>query len=550
MKKICFLILFLLLAKSAMASTLSGANNKFGMHVAVPHEDDLAAVAKLVNSHNGQWGYITLVIQDNDLDTHKWQKVFDSLREHKLIPIVRLATSPEGENWQAAKREDSQKWVNFLNSLHWVIKNRYVVLFNEPNHATEWGGAVNALEYAKVALKFAKDLKKSNPDYFIMLAGLDQAAPEQLPKYQSAPEFTKTVFGEINTRDFEKYFNGWCSHSYPNPGFSASPQNTGWGSIAGYTAELELLKTIGVNKQLPVFITETGWTRQNLGEELVAKYLVWVYNNVWLPDTRIAAVTPFILNYQSEPFLDFSWQKPASSQFYPQYKAIYDLKKIKGQPAKNEKITFLNFLPKNLVQDSTFIFKLKFLNLGQGIWDAKNSYQFKLISQTKYNYRFGKLENVKPFDSGEVVLKFCTPKALGKSQIKIGLYDNDRLVAVSKTWPIIIKPLQSLQINYRLLSWQNTGQDFQVNIFDKAEQLVFTAKKQKGEKGKINLKFIRNVALGEKYRVVLLKPGYLPRQTFVVFKEEEPNIAKFRIMLPFDFNKDGKLALSDLVFWR
>jgi hypothetical protein len=56
--------------------------------------------------------------------------------------------------------------------------------------------------------------------------------------------------------------------------------------------------------------------------------------------------------------------------------------------------------------------------------------------------------------------------------------------------------------------------------------------------------------LGEKYRLVLLKPGYLPRQTFVTFTDKNVSEAKIKLMLPLDFNNDGKLSLKDLIFWR
>ena len=524
-------------------------NNKFGMHVAVATDEDLEAVAKLVNSSGGSWGYVTLVIQDNDLDTGRWQERFDRLRRLRLIPIIRLATHPDGQNWLAANPEDSKKWVDFFNSLNWVTKNRYLVLFNEPNHATEWGGSVDVDSYAQTAIKFAKALKKSNPDYFLMLAGLDQAAPQQLPNYADAGWFLETVVTKIGIEDFERYFDGLSSHSYPNPGFVATPYNQGWGSVIGYRSELALLKGLGVDKELPVFITETGWQKTVLGEQTVTDYFLWSFNNLWLPDTQVVAVTPFILNYQSEPFLGFSWQKQNESGFYQHYEAIKSLEKINGEPIKFENIVFQNRLPKELVEDSSFLMPLTITNLGQGLWDSSDDYELRLISKADYFYKVGQLKMIEPGQTASVDFEFHTPKKLGRSQVSIGLFENDRLLMTSLKWGIRIVPLQKLELSYRLLNFNNNASDFQVELYDQYEHLVHLSKKVKGTKGKINLHKIRNVALGEKYRIVVLKPGYLPRQTFVVFKKQD-NQAKVKLMLPFDWNRDGAWSLKDLTFWK
>src|SRR3989338_6522114 len=136
---------FLVKPSLATSDPLSVSNNVFGIHVI--DENDLIDAAKLVNGNGGEWGYVTLVIREEDRDTSKWQRIFDKMRELKLIPIVRLATYAEEQNWAKPKAEDVDSWVIFLSSLNWVVKNRYVILFNEPNHSNEWGGTVSPEEY-------------------------------------------------------------------------------------------------------------------------------------------------------------------------------------------------------------------------------------------------------------------------------------------------------------------------------------------------------------------------------------------------------------------
>jgi hypothetical protein len=109
-------------------------NNIFGMHSSVTTEQELTEIAQLVNSRGGSWGYVTVVIQETDRDTGKWRTLFNKMSELKLIPVVRLATQAEGSNWKRPTATDASSWVDFLDSLPWPTKDRYVVLFNEPNH--------------------------------------------------------------------------------------------------------------------------------------------------------------------------------------------------------------------------------------------------------------------------------------------------------------------------------------------------------------------------------------------------------------------------------
>ena len=64
--------------------------------------------------------------------------------------------------------------------------------------------------------------------------------------------------------------------------------------------------------------------------------------------------------------------------------------------------------------------------------------------------------------------------------------------------------------------------------------------------GEAEIKGIKNLIIGDKYRLVLIKPFYLPRQTFLKINEND-NQAVFKALLPFDFNNDGKLSFGDLL---
>lgn len=184
MKKIFLLALSLVffLASTrpvfAIYDPTSVSNNRFGMHIVEP--SDLDDVSRLLNSNGGDWGYVTLVIQKGERDTRRWQQVFDKMRRLHLIPIVRVATVPIGDVWEKPNPDEIDGWISFFDSLNWVIKNRYITIGNEPNHAKEWGGQVNPKEYADYLKTFSEKLKASSGDYFIMPAGFDASAGNTL----------------------------------------------------------------------------------------------------------------------------------------------------------------------------------------------------------------------------------------------------------------------------------------------------------------------------------------------------------------------------------
>jgi hypothetical protein len=309
-------------------------NNKVGIHILT--EEDIPEAANLVNSQGGDWGYVTLVIREDERDYGRWKTFFHNLKTSRLIPIVRLATTTKGSNWKIPEKSAPEEWADFLNKLDWPTQNRYVLIYNEPNHAKEWGGEINPAEYAQTLNNFISVLKWKNDDFFALPAGLDLAAPNSLDTQNSLTymrEMEKEIPGIFSRLD------GWTSHSYPNPGFSGSPNDTGKMSIRGYEWELSTLKNeFGVEKTLPVFITETGWAKSDkLSPETIAKYYQTAFSDVW-NNHQIAAITPFLLRYDDEPFSPFSFIIPkAEAAYYPQYDVIQQLEKVSAHPLGTNK---------------------------------------------------------------------------------------------------------------------------------------------------------------------------------------------------------------------
>ncbi len=538
-----FFGIFLLVLSPVWAE--SAPNNKFGIHLAQPSDEDIDRAQQLVNSQNGTWGYVTLVIHEDDRSLDKWQPIFDKLRERSLIPIIRLATKPDGGNWERPYSDDAEEWVDFLNNLNWVVKNRYIILFNEPNHATEWGGKVDAQNFAEVTEEFARKLKESNSDFFVMLGGVDLAAPSAKPNYEDAAVFMRETVEAIGVEDYNTYFDGLASHSYPNPGFIGSPLATGRTTIRGYEWELSLLKGMGV-KELPVFITETGWNGDVIPRDQIAENFRYAYQHIWLRDDRVVAVTPFVLNYQGEPFLKFSWVQLNNVGVYPEFETVKDMEKQRGRPEIDEKGSIEFELPREIVEKSTYHFRVELKNTGQAIWSEENGYSFILHGIPKTQYLVSSLGEIKPGETRLIDVYFSTEEAIGESRTKFVLNRDDQPVIESGNWDYEVVPLPSLSIDVSVFpKLKTTDGDFEIQVFDQYEQIVFKQKNIKVTDGVGYIQKVENIALGDTYRVVLLKKNYLPRQEHIVFKKGSNEI-EFERMLPLDFDGDGAFRFKDI----
>lgn len=337
-KKLLVLLLFLIIfypqKALAIEDPASLPNNKFGIHILFTNE--LTDAAKLVNSSGGDWGYVTIPIQVGDKDLIKWQKFMDEAKESHVIPIIRLATEGDYFNtkvWRKPDYKDVLDFANFLDSLDWPVKNRYIIVFNEVNRSDEWGGNASPSEYAQVLSYAITVFKSKNQDYFIISSGLDNAsvnvAGMSFNGYTYLRQMNQEVPGIFNQID------GLGSHSYPNPGFSASPLKNSEMSIATFRFEKELAESLSA-KKLPVFITETGWSKERLSSDVIGSYYETAFNNTW-SDASVIAVTPFLLRAYAGPFVNFSFLNTDGTP-NDEYKAFEKLSKIKGTPTIITKI--------------------------------------------------------------------------------------------------------------------------------------------------------------------------------------------------------------------
>ena len=317
-------------------SSLSKPNNKFGIYIYAEEERFFKLAEKLVNSNGGDWGHVLIPYNVKDRDYNKWKRVFDNLNSRHLIPIIQL--------WDvdtAKYKSDTKESASFLDGFLWPIKERYISVYNEPNDDKFWKGDANAKNYAKI-LDYTIDVfKQENLNFFMLNGALNASAPNgsgYINPLSFMYQMNQEIPGIFNKLD------GWASHSYPQPNFSGSPYDTGLWSIKAYEDELTYLKTtLRVKKDLPVFITETGWAHAEgnpyngsyFNAQTAAQNYKTAFEEVWLKDNRVRAVTPFTVLYDP-PNDHFSWVN-SDGVPYEQYEVVKKIKKIKGEPASLQK---------------------------------------------------------------------------------------------------------------------------------------------------------------------------------------------------------------------
>lgn len=534
----------------ALYDPLTAPNNRYGIHIA--DTTDIEDAGRLVNSTGGEWGYITLVIPDTDMNIGKWQEIFNRIRRSKLIPLVRIATHVEGNSWVKPQEHNIAKWVNFLNSLNWPIENRYVILYNEPNHAKEWGNTIDPEGYASLLGTFSSALKASSEDYFILPAGLDASAIQTESTIDEETYIKRMIASQPNILQM---IDGWNSHSYPNPGFSGSPYANGKGTLATFLWEQQLLQTLGLKKVLPVFITETGWQHSGgkyydnrlLSPEAVSANITAASLSIW-KSANIVAITPFVFNYQDYPFDHFSFKKLNTSDYYAHYDGYQRIQKDKGMPQQRESVHVSSpFLPSSMVMQSTYVVQTSIQNTGQSIIYPFNDYSL-IIRDNKNIFESicDPVPKLEPNEQGIIRCTIQTPRIEGEYIVTSILSHGKKDILIEYKMVRIIPP-PSAQLHVTLgFNATVSIPSATVLVYDIDNTLLHKFTNVPIQKGFMNITGLYQVIPGRQYRIVVLVPYYLPRQEYITMNEQK-NTWVFRRLYPFDFNKDGAFTLRDIL---
>lgn len=302
-----------------LSPTPTSAMTGFGVHILRPEEISQAKAFLREENNPDVWHYVTIPLTLDDLNhSQEWQTFFTTAKQDKIIPIIRLATRFENGAWQIPTRKNITELFTFLNRFDWPTNERYVIVFNEVNHSAEWGGQLNPASYA-AALEFASSWAHSEgKNYVILPSAMDLAANNST---QTREAFTYLDQMVATDPEILSAIDVWNSHSYPNPGFSSAPTQSGQASVRGFIHELAWLKE-KTGKDYQTFITETGWMNTPQTSRWLTQYYLYSLQHVW-SNPQVIGVTPFLLKGDPGPFSKFGFIDQ-NDQPTAQYKAVQE----------------------------------------------------------------------------------------------------------------------------------------------------------------------------------------------------------------------------------
>lgn len=293
---LCFLSVF---------SSKAAAVDSIPLGVHILNTEELIEARQLAEVRTGdeRWTYVTIPFTLADVgQTERWQNFFDEAKNLRVVPLVRLATKMENDVWTEPSYRDVVSQIEFLSKLNWPTDKKHIIVFNEVNHAKEWGGKIDPAGYAKI-FEFASSWARSeNVNFEVLPAAMDLAAPNAVNTREA---FTYLNQMYDNNKDIFFYADAWNSHSYPNPGFASSPDRTGKDSLRGFMHELDYLKNKTGN-DYKIYITETGWETSSRLARLLPAYYTYTLENIW-NHPQVVAVTPFLLKGTPGPYAGFSF---------------------------------------------------------------------------------------------------------------------------------------------------------------------------------------------------------------------------------------------------
>lgn len=306
---------------SSRVPAVQARGEVLGIHILSPGELDRAN--ELLEHGDDKDKFVTVPLTLGDLEKPKdWQQFLDTCHRLKVRPIIRLTTRFQDGTWIVPTRVDIMAYALFLKKLEWHRPELTIILFNEPNHTREWGGKIDPAGFAEISEFTARWFHTEEKKFTVLPAAMDLAADGHNGTMEAFAYWQSALSQRPGLLDL---FDGWNSHSYPNPAFSASPSKTGKNSLRGYENELAFIKKY-TTKEFPVYITETGWNQELLSNLKVRNYFTQAYEQIWSKDTRIVAVTPFVLQGAPGTFAPFSFLdkdgKPTIA--YEVYKSILE----------------------------------------------------------------------------------------------------------------------------------------------------------------------------------------------------------------------------------
>ena len=268
------------------------------------------------------------------------------------------------------------------------------------------------------------------------------------------------------------------------------------------------------------------------------------FEEVWV-ENGIVAITPFVLSYSESPFALFSWKKPTTQEFYPQYEMVQNMQKVKGAPEQIKDSKFLaNSIPDELVINSFYELPIRVLNKGQSIWNEEESYTLGIQGDfSSDQVLVSNLAKTLPNQETDIYIALKTPKEKGDKEIIVQMQKETVAFGESFRKKISLIPPPHLTFKAKLFAGkEDSKNDIQIAFYENG---IFRKEYQNliMKEGVGEIAEIYDVVPNKYYSLIIRKPYFLPKKKDIFLSEETTSV-DFETLLPFDFNND-----ADFDFW-
>jgi hypothetical protein len=199
-----------------------------------------------------------------------------------------------------------------------------------------------------------------------------------------------------------------------------------------------------------------------------------------------------------------------------------------------------------LVAGSKYYLKAKITNLGQNILDATDGFKLKVeYNQNDFQIKSNSVPTLEPNQNGDISLFLNTPKSPGSYDINVYIGRNSDWSQI-ETEKVLIIPSPSVNLTVQL-GWKSDikAQNVTLLIYDNQEFLIHKITGLSLHSHNLLINNLHNIIPGHKYRIVLLVPNYLPRQTVVKITDSQNNLGLSRLY-PLDLDGNGKFTINDV----
>lgn len=214
---------------------------------------------------------------DDRYQISTWDKfdfIVDTAAKYGLQVIARLDRPPdwarEPGTTPMSPPKDYAAYGRFVYQVakHYGGKVRYYQIWNEPNLTEEWGGKpVDAKAYAELLKVAYEEIKRANPDAYVLSAPLAQTT-ERNQAHMNEVDFLDQMYAA----GAKPYFDLLFANAY---GFSLPPEdppNPGVLNFSRVLLQRQVMERHGDGAK-PVWFNEFGWNAPP--EEIPAEAIKW-----------------------------------------------------------------------------------------------------------------------------------------------------------------------------------------------------------------------------------------------------------------------------------